>query len=186
MGFPQYGAAIDHDGTGRSCVVRLDVGELAEPRRLRLGGIGKANLALIAAPVRENGRLFYADLQLGTINVFTLPQFGSEILPSGLTVHGFGQDADGELYALATNTSANGTGGVVYKLFSVRLAFQVSGNLLDISWPVAGGRLQTQTNSPGVGLGTNWVTVPNSAATNRVVVPIDPANGSVFYRLALP
>jgi hypothetical protein len=118
--------------------------------------------------------------------VFTLPQFGSEILPSGLTVHGFGQDADGELYALATNTSANGTGGVVYKLFSVRLAFQVSGNLLDISWPVAGGRLQGQTNSPGAGIGTNWVTMPGSTTTNHVVVPIDPANGSVFYRLALP
>ena len=68
---------------------------------------------------------------------------------------------------------------------SVRLTFQVSGNLLDISWPVAGGRLQTQTNSPGVGIGTNWVTVPGSTTTNRVVVPIDPANGSVFYRLAL-
>ena len=144
------------------------------------------DLALVASPARINGRLFYADLQLGTMNVFTLPQFGSEILPGGLTVHGFGQDADGELYALATNTSANGTGGVVYKLFSVRLTFQVNGNLLDISWPVAGGRLQTQTNSPGVGLGTNWVTVAGSTATNHVVVPIDPASGSAFYRLAMP
>jgi len=102
-------------------------------------------------------------------------------------VHGFGEDADGELYALVTNTSANGTGGIVYKLFpAVRLTFQVSGSLLDISWPVAGGRLETQTNSPGVGLGTNWVTVPGSTTTNRVVVPIDPINSSVFYRLTLP
>jgi glucose/arabinose dehydrogenase len=144
------------------------------------------DLALIANPVRENGRLFYADLQLGTINVFTLPQFGSEILPNGLTVHGFGQDANGELYALATNTSANGNGGVVYKLFSVRLTAQVSGNLMDLSWPVAGGRLQAQTNRPGVGITTNWVTVPGSTATNHVVVSISPANGSVFYRLAVP
>jgi glucose/arabinose dehydrogenase len=144
------------------------------------------DLALIASPVRENGRLFYADLQLGTINVFTLPQFGSEILPNGQTVHGFGQDADGELYALATSSPPNGTGGVVYKLFSVRLAAQVSGNLLNLSWPVAGGRLQVQTNSPGVGIGTNWVTVSGSAATNQVVFPINPANGSVFYRLVVP
>ncbi len=107
-------------------------------------------------------------------------------MPNGLTVHGFGEDADGELYALVTNTSANGTGGIVYKLVPMRLTFQVSGNLLDISWPVAGGRLQTQTNSPGVGIGTNWVTVPGSTTTNRVIVPIDQANGSVFYRLALP
>jgi hypothetical protein len=46
--------------------------------------------------------------------------------------------------------------------------------------------LETQTNSPGVGLGTNWVTVAGSTATNHVVVPIDPSNGSVFYRLAIP
>jgi glucose/arabinose dehydrogenase len=144
------------------------------------------DLALVASPVRINGRLFYADLQTGQMNVFTLPQFGSEVLPSGITVHGFGQDADGELYALATNTSANGTGGVVYKLFSVRLTAKVSGNLLDISWPVAGGRLQTQTNSPGVGIGTNWVTFPGSTATNHVVIPIDAANGSAFFRLAVP
>jgi hypothetical protein len=68
----------------------------------------------------------------------------------------------------------------------VRLAVQLSGNLLDISWPVAGGSLQTQTNSPGAGIGTNWVTVPDSAAINHVVVPIDLANGSAFYRLAFP
>jgi glucose/arabinose dehydrogenase len=141
------------------------------------------DLALRTAPVRADGRLFYANLQAGTINAFPLPQFGgSAILPNGLTVHGFGQDADGELYALVTNTSANGTGGIVYKLASVRLSAQRAGNTLEISWPVAGGRLQIQTN----GLGTDWADVPNSSTTNRVVVPIDPANGSVFYRLAIP
>ena len=145
------------------------------------------DLALKTAPVRADGRLFYADLQAGTINAFPLIQFGgSAILPHGLTVHGFGQDDDGELYALVTNTSANGTGGIVYKLAPVRLAFQRNGNLLDISWPAAGGRLETQTNSLSVGIGSNWVTVPGSATTNRVIVPVDPANGSVFYRLALP
>ncbi|NOS69681.1 MAG: glucose dehydrogenase [Verrucomicrobia bacterium] len=146
------------------------------------------DLALKTQPVRADGRIFYADLQTGLIKAFPLPQFGgSAILPNGLTVHGFGQDADGELYALVTNTSANGAGGIVYKLFpAVRLNAQVSGNLLDISWPNAGGRLETQTNSPGVGLGPNWVTVPGSTTTNRIIVPIDQANGSVFYRLVLP
>jgi glucose/arabinose dehydrogenase len=144
------------------------------------------DLALIPRPVRINGRLFYADLQLGTMNVFTLPQFGSEILPSGQTVHGFGRDGNGELYAMATDTPPNGNGGVVYKLASVRLAAQVLGNTLDLSWPVAGGRLQAQTNTLAVGLGTNWGTVPGSTATNHVVVPINPANGCVFYRLAVP
>jgi glucose/arabinose dehydrogenase len=145
------------------------------------------DLALKTAPVRADGRLFYADLQTGLIKVFPLPQFGTEILPNGLTVHGFGQNADYELYALVTNTSANGSGGIVYKLLpAVRLTVQVSGNLLSISWPVAGGRLQAQTNSTRVGIGTNWATVPGSTVTNRVLVPFDPATGSVFYRLALP
>ncbi len=145
------------------------------------------DLALKTQPVRADGRIFYADLQAGTMNTFPLFQFGgSAVLPNGLTVHGFGQDADGELYALVTNTSANGTGGIVYKLSALRLTVQVSGNLLDISWLASGGRLQTQTNSLSTGLGTNWVTVPGSAATNHVVMPINPANGSVFYRLAVP
>ncbi|MFO1512197.1 MAG: PQQ-dependent sugar dehydrogenase [Verrucomicrobiota bacterium] len=145
------------------------------------------DLALKTAPVRADGRIFYADLQTGLIKAFPLFQFGgSAVLPNGLTVHGFGQDEDGELYALVTNTSANGTGGIVYKLAPLRLSIQVAGNTLDISWPAAGGRLQTQTNSTSVGLGTTWVDVPGSAATNHVVVPIDSAAGSVFYRLALP
>jgi hypothetical protein len=76
------------------------------------------DLALQGTPVRANGRLFYADLTTGVINEFQLPQFSNGKIPNGLTVHGFGQDASGELYAMMTNTPANGTGGVVYKLVS--------------------------------------------------------------------
>lgn len=94
------------------------------------------------------------------------------------------------LTAVATdNLGLSATSTVVKVTVSsanIRLTYQVSGNLLDISWPVAGGRLETQANSPGVGIGGTWVTVPGSTTTNRVVVVIDPAGGSVFYRLALP
>ncbi len=76
------------------------------------------DLALHTAPARADGRLFYADLTTGAINEFLLPQFAGGILPNGLTVHGFGQDASGELYALVTNTSSSGTGGVIYALQS--------------------------------------------------------------------
>ena len=145
------------------------------------------DLALQTSPVRANGRIFYADLQTGLIKAFPFSQFGgSAILPNGLTVHGFGQDAAGEIYALLTNTSANGNGGLVYKLVPMRLAFQVLGNQLNISWPVAGGRLQVQTNSLTAGLGKNWVTVPGSSATNHVTITLGQANGSVLYRLAVP
>jgi hypothetical protein len=64
----------------------------------------------------------------------------------------------------------------------------LSGGRLQLSWPPdhVGWRLEAQTNAPGAGLGTNWVTVANSAATNQVFLPINAANGSVFFRLAYP
>jgi glucose/arabinose dehydrogenase len=86
------------------------------------GLVGKyvfGDLALRNAPPRVDGRLFFADLQTGLINEFQLPQFATGILPNGLTVHGFGEDGHGELYALVTNTPANGAGGIVYKLVRV-------------------------------------------------------------------
>jgi fibronectin-binding autotransporter adhesin len=68
------------------------------------------------------------------------------------------------------------------------MTFQVAGNSLDISWPSdhTGWRLQGQTNAPNAGLTTNWFDVPGSTATNHVIMTINPANGSVFYRLLYP
>ncbi len=74
------------------------------------------DLALRNAPPRVDGRLFYADLGTGQILEFQLPQFAGGRLPNGLTVHGFGQDGTGELYAFVTNTPSSGTGGIIYKL----------------------------------------------------------------------
>jgi hypothetical protein len=37
-----------------------------------------------------------------------------------------------------------------------------------------------------VGLSNNWFTVPGSASTNRVILTMDPARGSVFYRMVYP
>lgn len=77
------------------------------------------DLALRNLPPRVDGRLFYADLETGLIKEFQLPQFINGVLPNGLTVHGFGEDNFGELYAMVTNTPPNGTGGIVYKLSAV-------------------------------------------------------------------
>ncbi len=73
------------------------------------------DLALHSGP-RADGRLFYADLDTGLISEFLLPEFAGGILPNGLTVHGFGEDGNGELHALVTNTPSNGAGGIVYAL----------------------------------------------------------------------
>jgi len=77
------------------------------------------DLAIRNAPPRVDGRLFYADLDTGQIFEFLIPQFANDQLPNQVTVHGFGQDGHGELYALVTNTPANGTGGIVYKFAPV-------------------------------------------------------------------
>lgn len=74
------------------------------------------DLALHSGSPRTDGRLFYADLTTGAIREFLLPQMAGGILPNGLTVHGFGEDGNGELYALVTNTASSGTGGIIYSL----------------------------------------------------------------------
>jgi len=64
----------------------------------------------------------------------------------------------------------------------------VSGNLLTLSWPAdhTGWRLQAQTNSLNTGLNTNWFDVAGSTSVNSVNATINPANGTVFYRMVYP
>ena len=64
---------------------------------------------------------------------------------------------------------------------------QLLSNALHLSWSnEVSWRLQCQTNPPNLGLTTNWFDVPGSTGTNLLVLPVDPANGDVFYRLAYP
>ncbi len=64
-------------------------------------------------------------------------------------------------------------------------AFDANTGQLTLNWPPGhtGWILQAQTNSPVSGLGTNWVTISGTDSTNRIVLPVNPANGSVFFRL---
>jgi autotransporter-associated beta strand protein len=66
----------------------------------------------------------------------------------------------------------------------------VAGNVLTIAWPAdhTGWYLQVQTNSISTGLApaaSNWFTITNSALVNTTNFTINPANGSVFYRISL-
>jgi Fibronectin type III domain len=71
---------------------------------------------------------------------------------------------------------------------SPQFNFGVSDGQIRISWPQdhTGWQLQIQTNSLESGLGTNWVTLPDSEATNQMTFPIDPTEGSAFFRLVYP
>jgi len=63
----------------------------------------------------------------------------------------------------------------------------VVSNQLQISWPAdhIGWRLEVQTNTLGLGLSPNWVSL-GYETTNAASCPVDPGPGSVFYRLAYP
>jgi len=62
-----------------------------------------------------------------------------------------------------------------------------SGQLL-LSWPQdhLGWRLEMQTNDLASGIGTNWVTVPNSTNVLGTNIMISSTNASVFLRLVYP
>lgn len=64
----------------------------------------------------------------------------------------------------------------------------LSGNVLTLSWPAEhlGWRLQVQTNSLLVGLGTNWSVLPGCELVTSTNIPIHPGNRAIFYRLVYP
>jgi hypothetical protein len=95
--------------------------------------------------------------------------------------------SSGDLELVMTN--ALGTNITVIPLVIhyafIPIAWAVTNQSLYLSWPSAdiGAQLQAQTNTVNIGLSTNWVDVSGSLATNKMVIPVNPANGTVFYRL---
>jgi hypothetical protein len=94
---------------------------------------------------------------------------------------------------LAWNTNALTTSGTLSVVTGISSAptsivCAFSGNQLALSWPEdhTGWILQSQTNAPGVGLGTNWVEVAGSPSTNQATMTVNPADGSVYFRLVYP
>ena len=71
---------------------------------------------------------------------------------------------------------------------SPQLTFGNSGGQIYVGWPTdhTGWWLQMQTNSINEGLGTNWVNVSGSDATNQIFIPINTMNGSAFFVLTYP
>ena len=94
----------------------------------------------------------------------------------------------------ATNSSGSSPNSIqagavpLPSLISTNMNFQAVGNQLQVSWPAdhLGWYLQVQTNALSNGLSTNWVDVPDSQLTNMILLPLDPDNPSVFFRLAYP
>jgi hypothetical protein len=108
--------------------------------------------------------------------VVSLPNsgYGAMIFSSDTTI-----DA-GFLVALTAVSPINTTPPTITRV--------VSGNNLTLSWPLdhTGWRLQAQTNAVNVGLRSNWGEVAGSTSVNQMTIPMNPANGSVFFRLVYP
>ena len=71
------------------------------------------------------------------------------------------------------------------------LTASVTGNVLTLGWPAdhTGWRLLVQTNHLTTGVSANpgdWGVVSNSATTNQVALPINPALPAQFYQLVYP
>ena len=85
------------------------------------------------------------------------------------------------------NWKFNPTNGVltIFSTVPPNLGSLITNNALQLSWPAdhLGWTLQVQTNDLAAGLGTNWISLPDSATNTVFTAPLDPANGSVFYRL---
>lgn len=87
-------------------------------------------------------------------------------------------------------TPTNGTIRVVATVATnpTNITALVASNHLELSWPAdhIGWRLEAQTNASPYGISTNWFNVIGSGETNRLSLPIDVLNSSVFFRLVYP
>ena len=173
----------------------LGIGTLTVTNVISLGGIttmelnGHLSDSIVAHQINYNGALVVTNiggkLTAGdTFQLFSGPiagTFASVVLPTN--------DASGATYTFEDDIQTLGsfkvltaTGGVASN--PTNIITSVSGTNLTLTWPVdhTGWLLQAQTNSL---IGT-WFTIPGASGTNQFVVPIDPANRSVFFRLLLP
>jgi hypothetical protein len=101
-------------------------------------------------------------------------------------------DAGGLVYTWQNNVAIDGSIKVLTVVNPVNTnpapigALRV-GNTLTLSWPTnqLGWRLESQTNSMGVGITTNWLTVPGSASVTSTNFTIG-TSSNVFFRLVYP
>jgi autotransporter-associated beta strand protein len=68
------------------------------------------------------------------------------------------------------------------------ITYSVSGGTLTLTWPTdhLGWILQSQTNSLGLGLRTNWFDLAGSETVTTTNLTVSPTNPAVFFRLRHP
>ena len=142
------------------------------------------DLVISTAPVTYGGTLIVTNLganislgdQFTLFNPVGSGNFAAIVLPA---LHGG--------LGWVTNVTVDGSISVIqaFNPNPTKITFQQGGGNLTLNWPSehTGWQLQVQTNGLNPG---NWSTVSGSTSVNQWVVPINPANAEVFYRLVLP
>ncbi len=172
------------------------IGTLTINNNLSLGGNLGVEVNKSGSPTTDTVVVSGTLINTGTGTV-TVTNLGSALTQGDTftlfnkpVVNGVGLTVTGANVIWTNKLAVDGTIAVAYVVSTTptNITFTVSGNNLTLSWPVdhTGWFLQAQTNAPGIGIRTNWAIVPGSSSVNQVVVPLNPANGSVFYRLISP
>lgn len=206
-GYIGNSAALNRNWNGLIDELRVYNRILSEGEILGLAIDPAANLApIVSAGSNQTG--FWPALVnlIGSVDDDGKPNPPGTLTTSWGPVSGPGVVTFGNSNALATTASFSAPGvyqvqlaaadGEVTSISSVTITViapptikaTANAGLLQLSWLAAGSnwQLQVQTNAWGTGVGSNWVTLPNPAGTNLLQLPIDAANGAVFYRLILP
>ena len=124
------------------------------------GTLVVTNVGTGALQVGDTFKLFTAATYLGA--------FTNLVYPAG--------------YTWTNNLAVDGTIGIQGLAGSPTLNYSASGNHLTFTW-TGSYKLQAQTNALDVGVTSKWFDVPGGASS-PVTIPVNPANGCVFYRLA--
>ncbi|MFN3410144.1 MAG: hypothetical protein ACK45B_14205, partial [Limisphaerales bacterium] len=151
-------------------------------------GLVSTNDRLVAPTITAGGTLLVTNIGPTLVNGTTFPLFSvpvsgfsTVILPGAPYVWNNNLAVDGSITLVSGGTNLVDT-------TPTNLTATVAGTTMTLSWPAShtGWSLQAQTNSAATGLGTNWVVVPGSSATNVVSITINPTNPTVFFRLVYP
>jgi fibronectin-binding autotransporter adhesin len=185
---------INNGGSQTALLNNLTLGDTAGPTKLFFTNVASTTIPVItaASAVTRNGtcNIAISNSVMNTGGVYPLVKYGSlagagsfvlSSVPSGVTAT-LTNDTSNLWIALAVSVG-NGVNTSPTNITSV-----VNGTSLELSWPAdhIGWRLQVQTNSLSTGLGTNWVDVPNTGTVSSYTNVVNPANGSVFYRMVYP
>lgn len=153
-----------------------------------LTGTAGDSLALLAWNSSANAASYNVK-RSGSLNgIYT--DIATNVTTLGYTNTGLTDGATYYYAVSAVNTAGESANSAVVSVQPVSMAqpfftVSTSNGQIGLAWPQdhTGWSLQVQTNSL---LGTNWVTVPASTLTNQILFPVNPANGSVFFRLIYP